>query len=89
MADAAVCVVCGDAVDAMNSSACHSCGGQFHLNQRNDTNDKDCGSVWINERFLALEFACQGCLDGAERQPPPRSVIRRPRGGRKRYRKRA
>ncbi len=90
MADADVCVVCGEPVDAKNSSICHSCGQSFHLNPRNDLPGKDCGAVWINEQHLALEFACQRCLDG-DRAPEPRSSpqARRPRVGQRRYRKRA
>ena len=43
---------------------CGNCGRPYHLNQTNDaaTGD-DCGQVWINEDHLALEFACNVCLN--------------------------
>ena len=82
------CVVCGEEMDEQTSSVCHSCGNRFHLNQRNDTEGKDCGNVWINEQFLALEFACQRCLAGDEPQSAPKPRVLRPRAGRRRYRKR-
>ena len=87
MAEAATCVVCKEPVDESNSSVCNSCGNRFHLNQRNDEPGKDCGAVWINEQYLALEFACQRCLDDAA--PPPQPRILKPRLGRRRYRRRA
>jgi hypothetical protein len=66
---------------------CNSCGERFHLNQRNDQPGKDCGAVWVNDQYLALEFACQRCLDGetAATAPKPRAITPRLR----RYRKRA
>jgi hypothetical protein len=81
-------VVCGEEVDEKTSSVCNVCGGRFHLNQRNDQPGKDCGAVWINEQYLALEFACQRCLDEAG-SPSPATRILRPRVGRRRYRRRA
>lgn len=47
-------------------ATCNSCGSTYHLNQREDLPGKDCGQVWINEDHMALEFACQVCLE-----PPP------------------
>lgn len=89
MAEAQVCSVCGEPVDAKDSSICNSCGQPFHLNPRNDRPGKDCGAVWIDEQYLALEFACQRCLDGASRLESPKPQIRRPRIGPRRYRRRA
>jgi hypothetical protein len=91
MADAR-CIVCEEPVDERTSSVCSSCGERFHLNQRNDQDGKDCGEVWINDQYLALEFACRRCLDvpaepPAQKQPRPR--ILHPRVGRRRYRRRA
>ena len=90
MAEGWSCVVCGEGLDERTSSVCGSCGERFHLNQRNDQPGKDCGAVWINEQYLALEFACQRCMEGDESSPAPSAQPRilRPRL-RRRYRKRA
>lgn len=88
MSEQLSCNVCGEALDEGNSSVCTSCGQRFHLNQRQDREGKDCGTVWVNEYYLALEFACQRCLDASELAEPPKPQIRRPRIGRRRYRKR-
>ena len=89
MAEAWHCAVCAEEVDERSSSVCNSCGERFHLNQRNDRPGKDCGVVWINEQYMALEFACQRCLDEADPAAmPPRPRVLRPRVGRRRYRKR-
>lgn len=58
------CVVCGEAMDAAMSAECNWCDRRFHLNQRNDIEAKDCGEVWIDEQYLALQFACAECLSG-------------------------
>jgi hypothetical protein len=92
------CNVCGEEVDEATSSVCTSCNERYHLNQRQDRPGKDCGSVWINDELLALEFACQRCLDAAEpgelapriqKPEKPKPRVLRPRLGRRRYRKRA
>jgi len=59
-----ICVVCREHVAAAMSSECNWCGGRYHLNQRNDIEAKDCGQVWVDEQFLALQFACNTCLAG-------------------------
>jgi hypothetical protein len=82
-----LCAVCGELVDERTSSVCNSCGERFHLNQRNDQPGKDCGAVWVNDQYLALEFACQRCLDGEVAPAPPKPRVIRPRL--RRYRKRA
>ena len=87
MAEAWPCAICGEALDERTSSVCSFCGERFHLNQRNDHPGKDCGSVWINEQYLALEFACQRCLKNDDAPPPPQPRILRPRV-RRRYRRR-
>jgi hypothetical protein len=92
MADELACSVCGEQTDERLSSVCSNCGERFHLNPRNDVPGKDCGTVWINDNHLALEFACQRCLDGAndaQAAPPPEPRILRPRLGRRRYKKKA
>jgi hypothetical protein len=58
------CTVCHDPLTDSNSAVCNSCGNPFHLRLRNDAEGRDCGEVWINEQFLALEFACFTCLRG-------------------------
>jgi len=81
------CVVCGRASEAGPLSACHICGEPFHLKERNDTDDKDCGQVWIDEQYLALRFACDRCLaEDRESEANPR--VLRPRVARRRYRRR-
>jgi hypothetical protein len=83
------CTICGEAADERDSSVCNSCGERFHLNQRNDRPGKDCGTVWIDDRYLALEYACQRCLDGETPPAPPlKPRLLRPRVGPRRYRKR-
>jgi formylmethanofuran dehydrogenase subunit E len=72
-ASATTCHICAEAADAANSAVCNTCGERFHLRLRNDAEGKDCGEVWINEQFLALEFACLSCLgrgDTASQEPP-------------------
>lgn len=93
------CVVCHELAPARTLSECNGCNGRYHLNQRNDTEGKDCGTVWIDEQYLALQFACNNCLpaetpdDGAPAsvqtspapQPSPRERTPRVR----RYKRRA
>jgi hypothetical protein len=66
MTKALVCVVCTDELTSTTEAWCGQCGKSYHLNQRVDLPGKDCGQVWINEEHLALEFACDLCLN-----PPP------------------
>ena len=73
------CVVCDEPVDAPMSAECNWCGGRYHLNQRNDVEAKDCGHVWIDEQFLALQFACNSCLEGADgATSPPATTATQP-----------
>ena len=65
------CVVCGEPADARASAECNWCDGRYHLNQRNDLEAKDCGQVWIDEQYMALQFACDNCL--RERAEAPAS----------------
>lgn len=88
MAEPMTCSVCGEAADERSSSLCNYCGARFHLNQRNDRPGKDCGAVWINDQYLALEFACQRCLAATD-PPPSEPRVLRPKVGRRRYRRRA
>ena len=63
---ALTCAVCGEAVDAAMSAECNWCDRRFHLNQRNDVEAKDCGRVWIDAQYMALQFACDDCLREAD-----------------------
>jgi hypothetical protein len=87
------CTVCGEQVDARMSAECNWCDGRYHLNQRNDVEGEDCGAVWIDEQYLALQFACNTCLarDGmpAATPQPARRVIVRPTQRPRRYKRRA
>ena len=62
------CSVCGEPFADEEEAFCGECGKPYHLNQRQDRPGKDCGQVWINEDHLALEFACNSCL---EPEPTP------------------
>jgi len=55
------CHVCRTPLSG-GTATCHVCERTFHLRQREDSDDRDCGEVWINEQFLALEYACNPCL---------------------------
>lgn len=57
------CNVCGLEVAIHMEAWCSDCGLLYHLNQRVDLPGDDCGQVWINEEHLALEFACNTCLN--------------------------
>ena len=88
MSDAhAICAVCGESIPAGMSAECNWCSGVYHLNQRNDVEAKDCGKVWIDEQYLALQFACDTCLagTGAGSETPKPPAAKQPR----RYRRRA
>jgi hypothetical protein len=61
--------VCGEALEPHTAASCNSCGNVYHLNQRQDIEGRDCGQVWINEEHMALEFACNTCLN-----PPDQSL---------------
>jgi hypothetical protein len=86
-AAAVSCFVCDEAIVPGTSAECNWCDRAYHLNQRNDVEGKDCGSVWIDEQFLALQFACNVCLRGEPQ--PARAAIRPAPGMRRRYKKRA
>lgn len=63
---AGICKVCLEATEPHTETFCNVCGGTYHLNQRTDLPGKDCGEVWINEEFQALEYACNLCLHPEE-----------------------
>ena len=66
-----VCCVCGDGVDESNSADCNFCHERYHLRLRNDSDDKDCGEVWISPEHLALEFGCFSCVGGEDSEESP------------------
>ena len=79
------CVVCGEQAASAMSAECNWCDGRYHLNQRNDVEAKDCGQVWVDEQYLALQFACNNCLPPEQRTSDATPQAARPR----RYRRRA
>lgn len=89
------CVVCGDSGPAALTAECNWCDGRYHLNPRNDVEGRDCGEVWVDEQYLALQFACRNCLSIQAAEVPPaeaRKPARGPRPGRdrpRRYKRRA
>ena len=56
-----VCHVCDKPLPG-DLTYCNGCDRPFHLRQREAGADPDCGEVWINEQYLALEYACDTCL---------------------------
>ena len=87
-AESVICVVCGKAAAIAMSAECNWCDGRYHLNQRNDVEGQDCGQVWIDEQFLALQFACNNCLAAEDATPQEKPVSGTPRRQR-RYKRRA
>ncbi len=78
------------------SAECNWCDNRYHLNPRNDVEAKDCGEVWIDEQYLALQFACNTCITGpaaesraAQPTPRPATQARSSAGRPRRYRRRA
>jgi hypothetical protein len=78
------------------SAECNWCDSRYHLNPRNDIEARDCGEVWIDEQYLALQFACNTCLVGpAAESRPAKPTASAPSRGRaaasrpRRYRRRA
>jgi hypothetical protein len=61
------CSVCGETAPWPATAECNWCDQRYHLNQRNDIEGKDCGLVWIDEQYLALQFACNTCIADADR----------------------
>lgn len=61
--DAAACTVCDEPLRADAQADCYSCGRFFHLGLTADSDIADCGQVWIDDEVLALQFACNRCID--------------------------
>lgn len=68
------CSVCDEPAEAAMTAECNWCDARYHLNQRNDVEGKDCGQVWVDEQYLALQFACNTCLAGTDRDVAPIAV---------------
>ena len=81
------CRVCGEQAAAAAMSECNWCDQRFHLNQRNDVEGKDCGEVWIDEQYLALQFACNACLSGGKATSPNSTATSAPLTAAKRRRR--
>lgn len=78
------------------SAECNWCDSRYHLNPRNDIEARDCGEVWIDEQYLALQFACNTCLGGpaadaraAKPAASARGRVKSSAGRPRRYRRRA
>jgi len=56
------CHVCGEPLAGRGTAPCHNCHRVFHLAQEADPAHADCGEVWVNDQYLAMEFACDVCL---------------------------
>ncbi len=76
MTNVMICTVCGEPADEDASQLCNNCDGRFHLRLRDGDDGKDCGEVWINERYMSLEFACFTCLGNG----PPSTASEPPVG---------
>ena len=61
--DAAACAVCDEPLRSDAQADCYSCGRFFHLGLTADSDVADCGQVWIDDEVLALQFACNRCID--------------------------
>ena len=61
--DAAACAVCDAPLRSDAQADCYSCGRFFHLGLTADSDVADCGQVWIDDEVLALQFACNRCID--------------------------
>jgi hypothetical protein len=97
-AEIVICIVCRGEADLLATAECNWCDQRFHLNQRNDVEAQDCGDVWIDEQYLALQFACAGCLSGdaagsrgaaPARSAAPSARPRTPSIRQRRYKRRA
>jgi hypothetical protein len=71
MPETLMCSVCGETALVEMTAECNWCDQRYHLNQRNDVEGKDCGQVWIDEQYLALQFACNNCLGQDDVDPAP------------------
>ena len=66
--------MCGNPLDGAGTALCGQCDRPFHLRARQDSGGDDCGDVWLNEQYLAMDFACDVCLgkrQGIAGEEPP------------------
>jgi hypothetical protein len=81
------CRVCGDPTSEHSHAVCYRCRRPYHLALRQDIPAKDCGQVWLDEELLALQFACNVCLEVSaptDGTAPAAEASANPRG-RRRY----
>ncbi len=57
------CAVCGGPLSRNASADCYMCGQLFHLGLTTDSVVDDCGQVWLDDEVMALQFACNSCLE--------------------------
>ena len=57
------CAVCGGPLTRNASADCYMCGQLFHLGLTTDSVVDDCGQVWLDDEVMALQFACNSCLE--------------------------
>ena len=57
------CAVCGGPLTRNASADCYMCGQLFHLGLTTDSVVDDCGQVWLDDEAMALQFACNSCLE--------------------------
>ena len=64
------CHVCGEPIEGSDVATCNTCDRRFHVRLRQDSPGVDCGEVFINEEYLAVQFACFACLGTGSPEPP-------------------
>lgn len=60
------CRVCSKPLQTQAQADCYLCGDYFHLGLTADADVEDCGQVWIDDEVLALQFACNHCLEAQQ-----------------------
>lgn len=64
------CAVCGGPLHPDAQADCYSCGQYFHLGLTANSDVEDCGQVWLDDEVLALQFACNSCLEAQSGAAP-------------------
>ena len=64
------CAVCGRPLRPDAQADCYSCGQYFHLGLTANSDVEDCGQVWLDDEVLALQFACNSCLEAQSDAAP-------------------